>query len=95
MVEPTASVDVVKLAFPALSCAVPSTLLPMAKVTGPFGITVGDVIVAVNVTTCPNVEGFGEEVSVAELVAWVITWITTGELLLRLFTSPPYIAVRG
>ena len=51
LVEPTASVDVVNFAFPPpLSCAVPSTVFPAAKVTGPVGITVGEVIVAVKVT---------------------------------------------
>jgi hypothetical protein len=42
-------VEVVKLALPLLSCAVPSTVFPAVKVTGPVAVTVGDVIVAVNV----------------------------------------------
>jgi hypothetical protein len=58
-------VEVVNLAFPPLSYAFPSTVVPIAKVTGPVGVTVGDVIVAVNVTTCPEFEGFGDEESVA------------------------------
>ena len=49
-VEPTASVDVVNFAFPAHSGAVPSTVLPTANITGPVGVTVGEVIVAVKVT---------------------------------------------
>jgi hypothetical protein len=46
---------------------VPSTVVPALKVTGPFGITVGDEIFAVKVTAWPCVDGFGEDVSVAEL----------------------------
>jgi hypothetical protein len=42
--------------------------VPALNVTGPFGITVGEVIVAVKVTTWPNVDGFGDDVTVAELV---------------------------
>jgi hypothetical protein len=88
LVEPTASVDVVNVAFPPLSCPVPSTIFPAIKVTGPVGLTVGDVMVAVKVTACPDVDGFGDEVSVAELVASVTTWFTTEDVLLRLFASP-------
>jgi hypothetical protein len=32
-------------------------------------VTVGDVIFAAKVTACPEVDGFDEEVNVAELVA--------------------------
>ena len=73
LVEPTACVDVVNFALPPLSCAVPSTVLPAVKVTGPVGVIVGEAIVAVNVTDCPEVEGLGDEDSVAEVVASVIT----------------------
>ena len=45
----------------------PGDLIAM-KVTGPVGITVGDVIVAVNVTACPCFDGFRDEMIVAELV---------------------------
>jgi hypothetical protein len=50
LVEPTASVEIVNFAFPLLSCAVPSTVFPAVKVTGPVGTTVGDEIFAVKVT---------------------------------------------
>ena len=50
MVEPTVNVDVVNFALPPLSWAVPSTVLPAVNVTGPFAATVGEEIVAVNVT---------------------------------------------
>jgi hypothetical protein len=50
LVEPTARDEMVSIALPPLSCAVPSTVFPDVKVTGPVGITVGDEIFAVNVT---------------------------------------------
>lgn len=50
LLVPPANVVVVNLAFPPLSCAVPSTVFPTANVTGPAGLAVGDVILAVKVT---------------------------------------------
>jgi hypothetical protein len=81
LLEPTASADVVKVAFPLLSCAVPSTVFPTANVTGPAGVTVGELIVAVNVTACPNVDGLDEDVNEADVVACVITWFTIEDVL--------------
>ena len=88
MVLPTAKVEVVNFALPPLRFAVPSTVFPAVNVTGPVGMNVGDVMVAVNVTTSPELDGFGDEVSVAALVAWVMTWFTTLEVLPRLLASP-------
>jgi hypothetical protein len=73
LVEPTARVEVLNFALPALSCAVPRAVFPTAKVTGPVGLAVGEVMVAVNVTACPDLDGFGEDVRVTELVAWFTT----------------------
>jgi hypothetical protein len=50
VVEPVAREEIVNFALPPLSCAVPNTVFPTVKVTGPVGFTVGDEIVAVNVT---------------------------------------------
>jgi len=72
-VDPVGSVEVVKVAIPRLSCAVPRTVAPAVKVTGPVTVTVGEVILAVNVTACPRVEGFGEDVMVAVLVVCFTT----------------------
>ena len=44
--------------------------MPSENVTGPAGMTVGDMIFAVKVTTCPRVEGLGDDVTVAVLFAW-------------------------
>jgi len=50
VVLPTASEEIVSIALPPLSWAVPNTVLPAVNVTGPVGLTVGDEIVAVKVT---------------------------------------------
>jgi hypothetical protein len=68
LVEPTGNDEIASVALPPLSCAVPSTVFPDVKVTSPVGTTVGDEIFAVKVTACPCVDGFGEDVMVAELV---------------------------
>lgn len=81
LVEPTASDEMVSVALPALSCIVPSTIFPDVKVTGPVGITVGDVIFAVKVTASPCVDGLGDEVSVALLVVSNTTWVRTVDVL--------------
>ena len=50
MSEPTGSVEMMKVAFPPASWAVPNTVFPKVNVTGPVGVTVGEVILAVKVT---------------------------------------------
>jgi len=49
--------------------AVPRTFSPALKVTIPVGVTVDDVIEAVNVTAWPAEEGFADDVIVAALIA--------------------------
>ena len=95
VVEPTESDEIVSAALPPLSCAVPKTVFPAVNVTGPVAFTVGDLIVAVKVTACPCVDGFGNEVSVAVLVASNTTWFSTADVLPRLAASPKYTAVNG
>ena len=72
LLDPTARADVVRVAFPLLSWAVPNTVFPTVKVTGPVGVVVGEVMVAVKVTACPNADGLQEEVNVAEVEACVM-----------------------
>jgi len=68
--EPGGNDEVVNLAtLPGMRLTLPSTVFPALNITGPLGCAVGDVILAVNVTAWPMLDGFGEEVSVAELVA--------------------------
>ena len=63
--NPAGRDDVVNVALPPLSCTVPKTVVPAVNVTGPLGKTVGEVIFAVNVTACPTVDGFTDDVIVA------------------------------
>jgi hypothetical protein len=49
-VDPIGNDEVVRVAVPLLSWTVPRMVFPAVKVTGPVGVTVGDVIFAVNVT---------------------------------------------
>jgi hypothetical protein len=51
-------------------------------------MTVGDVIFAVNITACPSVDGFADDVSAAALVVCSTVWFSTADVLLRLLVSP-------
>lgn len=64
---PAESADVVKVATPFVTAALPWRL-PCLKLTVPVGVPPDDVTVAVNVTDCPYMEGFGLEVSVRLVV---------------------------
>src|SRR5207247_9079441 len=81
---PVARVDTLSEALPLTSVAVPSTVAPSRNVTVPVGTPVAEVTVALSVTACPVVEGFGVEVRVvvvAAAAAAFTTWVTTAELL--------------
>src|SRR5258708_29333980 len=69
---PPARVAMLNVASPApCNVADPIVAAPSLKVTVPVGMPDPvDVTVAVNVTACPNIEGFGEEVSVVEVAAF-------------------------
>ena len=69
VVDPSGNDEIESEALPWTICAVPNTIFPAVKVTGPVGFTVGDVTFAVKVTACPNAEGFGDDVRVVALVA--------------------------
>jgi len=90
VVEPTGNVDVAKVALCAHGTiwAVPNTCFPTLKVTGPVGVTVGDVIVAVKVTTWACIAGFSDELIWALLVVSVTSWFKTGDLLPWFIVSP-------
>lgn len=51
-------------------------------------MTVGEVIFAVKVTACPELDGFSEDVIVAALVVGSTLWFRTEDVLPRLFASP-------
>src|SRR5438309_7441 len=64
---------------------------PSMKVTDPVGVPepgANTLTVAVNVTDCPNVEGFADEVTtVCVMARWTIWWNTPDVLPLK-FGSP-------
>jgi hypothetical protein len=71
--EPALSEEVVKVACPeALSVPVPSVVAPSLKVTVPLGVPppLAGVTVAVKVTACPTVLGFGDDDSVVTVARW-------------------------
>ena len=90
--EPAPSEEVVKVAcLEALSVPVPSVVAPSLKVTVPVGVPdplVG-VTVAVKVTACPTVLGFGDEDSAVVVAAWPTVCVSAGEVLPVKLPSPP------
>jgi hypothetical protein len=67
---PNASVDVENVALPETSVPLPTLTPPSKNVTVPVGVPEpgeAALTVAVNVTVCPNTDGFADEVTVVEL----------------------------
>jgi hypothetical protein len=58
---------------------------PSLKLTVPLGLA--PVTVAVNVTDCPTVDGFCDELRLVVVLAWTVC-VRTGEVLAALFVSP-------
>ena len=85
--DPTASVEMLNVAFPALIVPVPSVVLPSVNVTVPVAVV--GVTVAVNVTGAPNADGFADEASVTLVFALFTVWVSTEDVLLLSFVSPP------
>ena len=91
---PAASADVVKVATPAASVPVPIEDPPSRKVTDPVAVPAPGATaetVAVNVTDCPNADGFSDEVSAVVEPAWLTTCgLPVSEPVLPLkLVSPP------
>jgi hypothetical protein len=74
---------------PALRAPVPIAVAPSRKVTVPVGVPPGPVTVAVKVTDWPKVDGFGEAVRAAVLVALLTTCETAEDVEPMKFVSPP------
>ena len=90
--DPTERVDLVMIAWLLRSVPVPSEIVPSLKVTVPLGVPeVAGLTVAVNVTDCPDTEGFAEETSVVDVAAALplMVWVSTGEVLPVKLASPP------
>ena len=83
---PTESADVERDAVPPLTVAEPSKLAPSKNCTFPVD-PAGDTV-AVNVTTCPNVDGFRDDASdVVVPIAFTIS-VTTDDVLPACVLSP-------
>ncbi len=90
--DPTERVDLVMIAWLLRSVPVPSEIVPFLKVTVPLGVPeVAGLTVAVNVTDCPDTEGFTEETTVVDVATAMplMVWVSTGEVLPVKLASPP------
>ena len=82
MSAPVGRVEVVYVATPPLDVTVATTLVPSLKVTVPVAVQeYPGVRLAVNVTDCPEVEGFWDEVRTVVVVALLITCPRTADVL--------------
>jgi len=78
-----------KFASPPLSLTSPMIVVPFLNVTVPVGVPLYcGTTVALNITRCPTVEGFGDEASVVVLVARFTTCLSGGEVLAANLVSP-------
>jgi predicted small secreted protein len=74
---PAASEESLKVAMSPLREAEPRVVDPLEKVTVPVAVPpYSSVTVAVKVTACPTVDGFGDDAKRSEVVA-VPTWTET------------------
>jgi hypothetical protein len=85
--DPTASVEMLKVAFPALIVPVPSVVLPSVNVTVPVAVV--GATVAVNVTEAPNADGFADDASVTVVFVLFTVCVRLVDVLLLSFVSPP------
>jgi hypothetical protein len=87
---PAASVAVDIEAVPELKLAVPNVIAESRKVTVPVAVPVNcGVIVAVNVTVWPKIDGFNELATVLALVALFNVCVMAADALLLMLLSPP------
>ncbi len=91
--EPTASVLVVNMAWPALSrVPVPRMVEPSLKVTVPVGVPAPGLLavtVAVKVTDCPDSDGLAEELTSVVVLAFFTVWVSVLEVLPLKVAPPP------
>jgi hypothetical protein len=77
--DPSASVEVLKVAIPLLRVPVPNVVLPSLKVTVP--VAAEGETVAVKVTETPAADGFDDEVRVTVVVALFTVWVSAEDVL--------------
>jgi hypothetical protein len=96
---PTPRLDTVAVALPiALSTPVARVRVPSRNVTVPVGVPepgeFADTVI-VNVTGCPNMDGFTDVVIVMVVASWLMVCDSVALVLLPKFASPLYVAVIG
>ncbi len=77
--------------MPLLNCAEARMSVPSINVMAP--VALAGVTVALSVTSCPMVAGFGVAFNVTDVVEAPITSVTGAEVLAPCVASPPYAAV--
>ena len=92
--DPTVRFDRVIIAWLFRSVPVPSEIVPFLNVTVPLAVpAVAGLTVAVNVTDCPETEGFSDDTRLVDVAAsvppLVIVSVSTGDVLPLKFASPP------
>ena len=86
---PAARVVVLSDVVPELKVPVPSTVEPLLKVTVPVGVLPEPpATIALKVTFEPKGAGLSEEVTVVVVVAAVMVWVRTADVLVRSSVSP-------
>jgi hypothetical protein len=80
--------DVTKIPLPLPKVSVASTVVPSMKVTEPVGMVVDEVTVAVSFTDSPAFDGFTDDTTTVDVVAWFTTWLRGGDVLLMCPASP-------
>jgi hypothetical protein len=93
--EPTVRDDVVKVALPPASGAVPRVAALFLNVTSsPSGGAMEPALtVAVKVTDCPSLLGFNEDVTTVVVADLLTVCVSTADVLVRNAASPGYLAL--
>src|SRR5271165_6006969 len=91
---PTLSAPVLNVATPPTNVTVLRLVAPSLNVTVPAGVPVVlDFTVALNVTDCPNEDGFTEDATNAEVAALFTVCASAAEVLATSLPLPLYAAV--
>lgn len=82
---------VVKVAVPPARVPLPRVAVPFMNVTVPPGVPAPALVVtvAVNITACPNVDGFGDDPVIVVVVPALFTVCTTDPELVANLVEPP------
>ena len=88
---PIASDEVVNVAVPPKTLAVPKVAAPSRKVAVPVGVPepgATGLTVAEKITDCPNTDGLAEETTEVVVDDWLTISVNAADVLARKFVSP-------